>query len=55
MAHTAWHAEPDTMDPWLAERYLWGVRMHAGGSAHWTGGDDPGALPVRQPERSEAP
>ena len=41
------------MDPDRAEQYLWGVRMFGGG--HWTGGDGPGALPPREPDRPEAP
>jgi hypothetical protein len=36
-----------------AERYLWGVRMYGG--FHWNGGDWPGALPLQEPRREEAP
>ena len=41
------------MDPDRAEQYLWGVRMY--GASHWNGIDGAGALPPREPDRTEAP
>ena len=47
--------EEGAMEADAAERYLWFCRMHGGSPTHWTGGDKPGALPPREPDRPEAP
>lgn len=41
------------MEPDMAERYYWAVRMYGG--SHWKGGDRAGAAPLDPTETPEAP
>lgn len=43
------------MDPDRAEQYYYGVRQYGGDPNHWSGGDDPGAQPLRPPEAPQSP